>query len=78
MSVALTYPSGAISSLKVYSFPTTNPSILCVLSEDVHVSITVSLSNTVNLAPSSSLSPVISVLLNSNIVVSFDISLSSV
>ena len=71
MTVALTKPLGAISSLKVYSFPTSKPSILCVLSEEVHVSTTLSPSNTVNLAPSNSDSPVISVLLNSNIVVSF-------
>ena len=59
----------------MYSFPIVKPSILCVFSVDVQVSIMLfSLSNTVSFAPISSLSPVISVLENSTNVVSFEIS----
>ena len=75
IDVALTYPSGAISSVIVYSFPTTNPSIVCLFSVEVHSSITLpSLSVTFNFAPGNSLSPVTSVLEKSNKVVSFEIS----
>ena len=77
-SVAFTYPFGAISSLKIYSLLAVKPSILCVLSVDVHESIISPFSsNTVNLAPSNSFSPVISVLENSTKVVSLNISFSS-
>ena len=59
----------------MYSFPIVSPSILCVFSVDVQVSIILfSLSNTVSFAPTNSLSPVISVLEKSTNVVSFDMS----
>ena len=75
ISVDLTNPSGARSSRSVYSFPTVNPSIVWVLSVDVHSSIRLpSSSTTDNFAPSSSFSPVISVLLISVRVVSFSTS----
>ena len=78
-SVALTYPSGAKSSLNVYSFPTVKPSIVCVLFEEVHLSITFPFSSiTDNSAPSNSLSPVIVVFEISTSVVSLTTSLVSV
>ena len=70
MSVAFTYPSTCISSIKVYVSSTNNPSILWGLSPETQVSTTFpSLSFTVKVAPSSSFSPVMSVLLISTQVV---------
>ena len=60
---AVKYPSGATSSQSLYPFPTGKPEIFFVLPVDVHSSIVSPLGlTTYNLAPASSLEPVISVL----------------